>query len=243
MHYRIALVTINLNNCAGLQNTIASVAIQTLQPWAYVVIDGSSTDESVAVIKQHKSITHWVSEPDKGIYEAQNKGWQMVNAHYYLFLNSGDTLANPDSLATLAGAIRNKKQIIYGNLWVEQPDGSLLEKIYPAKLPANYFDYESLPHPATLISRHWLQQLGGYDDGLSICADWKFFRAVFFCSRKSFTHVNKPVSNFAWGGLSSLLQMETIIQTEKSRIKAEQPAPKTLRHRLSSWLKKSVVYK
>ena len=70
---KLSIITINLNNCQGLQKTIESVINQTFNDFEYLVIDGGSIDKSIEVIKQYESkIKYWVSEPDKGIYNAIN---------------------------------------------------------------------------------------------------------------------------------------------------------------------------
>ncbi|MDR2910496.1 MAG: glycosyltransferase [Bacteroidales bacterium] len=92
---KLSIITINLNNVAGLQKTIESVVKQTFTDYEYIVIDGGSTDGSADIIKQHANkITYWVSEPDKGIYNAMNKGIRVAKGEYCLFLNSGDWLIN-----------------------------------------------------------------------------------------------------------------------------------------------------
>lgn len=72
---KLSVITINYNNCDGLRKTIESVVNQTCRDFEYIIIDGGSTDGSVDVIKQYADkINYWVSEPDKGIYHAMNKG-------------------------------------------------------------------------------------------------------------------------------------------------------------------------
>jgi len=83
---KLSIITVNLNNAAGLQKTIESVITQTFTDYEYIIIDGGSTDGSVDVIKQHADkITYWVSEPDKGIYNAMNKGILQAKGEYCLF--------------------------------------------------------------------------------------------------------------------------------------------------------------
>ena len=97
---KFSIITINYNNCEGLRRTIESVVNQTCHDFEYIIIDGGSTDGSVDVIKQYADqIDYWVSEPDKGIYNAMNKGVAVAKGEYCLFLNSGDSLHNNSALA------------------------------------------------------------------------------------------------------------------------------------------------
>ncbi len=86
---KISIVTINYNNKSGLEKTIQSIVDQTKPPYEWIIIDGGSDDGSVEVIERYSDhITSWVSEPDKGIYNAMNKGLDKVSGDYVQFLNS-----------------------------------------------------------------------------------------------------------------------------------------------------------
>lgn len=219
---KIAVITINCNNATGLEATIQSVLQQNWEPLEYIVIDGGSTDGSVAVIERYRhSLHYWISEADKGVYDAQNKGLARVSAPYVLFLNSGDKFLEETSLQYLASGTKKGNELVYGDLLVEEPSGNTWIKTYPDKLPANYFDYETLPHPASLIPTALLRQYGGYDTRLHICADWKFFRLVLMKGKTTLVHVPRPVSIFRTDGLSSREENAALIREEKNRVKTE----------------------
>ena len=91
---KLSIITINYNNEKGLKSTIRSVVEQTRKDFEYIIIDGNSTDGSVNVIKEYSQhITFWVSEPDKGIYNAMNKGVEKASGEYCLFLKPKATSA------------------------------------------------------------------------------------------------------------------------------------------------------
>ena len=86
---KLSIITINLNNVIGLEKTITSVINQNFLDFEYIIIDGSSTDGSLEIIKKYaEKIAYCVSEPDKGIYNAMNKGLKKASGQYCLFLNS-----------------------------------------------------------------------------------------------------------------------------------------------------------
>ena len=90
---KISIITVNYNDREGLKKTIESVINQTWQDFEFIIIDGGSTDGSREVIEQYKDkIDYWISEPDKGIYNAMNKGIKAASGEFLLFLNSGDRL-------------------------------------------------------------------------------------------------------------------------------------------------------
>ena len=128
VNMRLSIITINRNNAEGLEKTVKSVAAQTYKEFEYVVIDGASTDGSVEVIKLHESeFAHlrWVSEPDKGIYNAMNKGLRMATGDYIQILNSADCLASEDVTERMLAALEKlgAPSILYGNMVKCFPDG------------------------------------------------------------------------------------------------------------------------
>lgn len=90
---KLSIITINYNNLVGLERTVCSVVSQTWRDFEYIIIDGGSTDGSAEYITEMREhFTYWVSEPDKGIYSAMNKGIAHAKGDYLYFLNSGDVL-------------------------------------------------------------------------------------------------------------------------------------------------------
>lgn len=91
MRNKVTIITVNYNNLEGLKRTIPSVLSQTFHDYEYIVIDGGSTDGSKEYIEsQQQGLTYWVSERDKGIYPAMNKGIAQAHGEYCIFMNSGD---------------------------------------------------------------------------------------------------------------------------------------------------------
>ena len=91
---KLSIITVNLNNLEGLKKTYESVVSQTFTDYEWLVIDGGSTDGSREFIEQHQDkFAYWCSEPDKGIYNAMNKGIVRAKGEYLNFMNSGDYFA------------------------------------------------------------------------------------------------------------------------------------------------------
>ena len=134
----ISIVTINLNNLEGLKKTFQSVFSQDYTNFEYLIIDGDSKDGSVDLIRlNNKKISYWISEEDKGIYDAMNKAITQAKGDYILFLNSGDYFSGIDSLSKLVGT-KIDADIVYGNIGMYK-DTILEIKKYPAKLTLHYF--------------------------------------------------------------------------------------------------------
>jgi glycosyltransferase involved in cell wall biosynthesis len=100
----ISVITVNLDDAAGLRATAESMAFQERPPEQWIVVDGGSTDGSIEVIRQFEHlIHHWTSAPDRGVYDAMNQGLRSAQGRYVIFMNAGGRFAAPDSLATGGG--------------------------------------------------------------------------------------------------------------------------------------------
>ena len=103
---KISIITVCYNSAATLEKTILSVANQTYSNIEYIIVDGNSKDETVDIIKkQEDKITKWISEPDKGLYDAMNKGISMATGDIIGILNSDDTFFSNEILADMDNAI------------------------------------------------------------------------------------------------------------------------------------------
>ncbi len=170
----LSIITINYNNKQGLIQTIESVVNQIWKDFEYLVVDGGSTDGSKDVITQHiNDLTYWVSEPDKGIYNAMNKGIEMATGDYLLFLNSGDYLKDSSVLGKTIPQLDNI-DIVYTDLEIITDKDHHVQN-YPDRLSFKHFFYSSLPHPASFIKKVLFVKYGVYDENLKICADWNLF--------------------------------------------------------------------
>ena len=173
--YKFSIITINLNNDAGLQKTTQSVFGQNFKDFEYIVIDGGSKDGSIALIEANKDrLSYWISEVDSGVYNAMNKGIQKATGEYLLFLNSGDYLMHENILAEVATSL-DGTELIYGNVFLIENSQKSWIGFYPAKLSFQHFVDGSLPHPCSFIKKSVFDKVGYYDEGLKIVADWKFF--------------------------------------------------------------------
>lgn len=118
MSPKISVVTVCYNAIDSIEKTILSVINQTYQNIEYIIIDGGSTDGTVNIIKKYADyITYWVSEPDKGIYDAMNKSLNYLNGDFVLFLNSGDTFYTVETVSLVFSNHEYSKEIdvIYGD--------------------------------------------------------------------------------------------------------------------------------
>ena len=198
---KLSIITVNLNNRNGLQKTIDSVVFQTFRDFEWIVIDGGSTDGSKELIEQYADhFAYWVSEPDKGIYNAMNKGIKVAKGEYLQFLNSGDWLYSNDTLDRVFSIMPNA-DIAYGNMALMDNEQITEIREYPDALSFATLYSLSLPHPSSFIRSALLKE-SPYDESLKIVSDWKFFLQKALENR-SFVHISVTVSCFNLSGLSS----------------------------------------
>lgn len=132
---KLSIITINYNNQDGLQKTIDSIVSQSFKDYEWIVIDGGSNDSSREVLERYcDHFTYWCSEPDRGIYNAINKGLEYATGEYIQFLNSGDWLYSKDVLEKAFSIIDGKNDIYYGDYVQVNEDNGLNPIALPEEL-------------------------------------------------------------------------------------------------------------
>lgn len=193
----ISIITINLNNKDGLIKTIESVINQTHKDYEYIIIDGGSTDGSIDIIKEYaEKIDYWVSEPDKGIYNAMNKGIAKAHGEYLNFMNSGDAFYNETVLSKILPYLN--KDIVSGKNYYENG----VHGFYRNEIKLSDFFKGTLPHQATFIKKTFFDTYL-YDENLKIVSDWKFFIEALVFSNATFSNIDIIVCKFDGNGISA----------------------------------------
>lgn len=216
---RIAIVTVCLNDRAGLERTFASVFAQTNSNYELIVVDGGSTDGSVELIQRNAERIHcWTSEKDAGIYDAQNKGWYTATAPVVLFLNAGDTFAAPDVLQRAAQALSPEIDILYGDAHLADANGVHATKVHPVRITSAWLMKEVVAHQSQFIRTSLLMKLEGYDTRFRIAADYAFFARAFWEQHATMRKLDCVVSVFDRTGLSSSPEQKVNVAFERKEI-------------------------
>lgn len=209
---KLTIITINYNNLEGLKKTFDSVFMQTYQDFEYIVIDGDSTDGSKEyIIKNADKINFWVSEKDKGIYDALNKGIKNANGEFIIFINSGDSLYSPSVLKILSD-VDHKYDIAYGDTNLIYRDGREIIKKYPENCNLLFLLKDTVQHQGTRIRKDLLTNKT-YSLDYKIISDWVWFFDAYF-KKNSFFHVNEVLANFVLDGISSTNTKQLLIERE-----------------------------
>jgi len=213
---RLSIVTVCLNDRAGLARTLDSVAAQGPGDFELVVVDGGSTDGSVEEARGRGGLVQrLVSEPDRGIYDAQNKGAGLATGEYLLFLNAGDRLAAPDALARLL-AVPFAEDLVYGDVVYSQAGHG--RRVRPPDRPVLAYLMKSiLPTQATLWRRTLFDRLGRHDLSYRIAADYDLLLRALFAEGATSRHVPVTVAIHHQDGLSARPESRPRIAAERAR--------------------------
>lgn len=163
----ISIIIATYNSEATLANALRSVLQQTYKEWECIIVDGASTDETLKIVLEYESIDsrfRHVSEPDKGIYDAFNKGWKMAKGEWIYYLGSDDELF-PDALNSLMNASDNS-MIVYGDMCYFR---GTIEKYKQS--PSNLSLGQMVSHQSMIMKKDVLKRFGGFDESYQICAD------------------------------------------------------------------------
>ena len=198
---KISIITINYINREGLLKTVRSVVGQTIAPYEFIVIDGGSTDGSKEVLEEYqKYFSYCVSEPDKGIYNAMNKGIDKATGDWCHFLTSGDSFCHEKVMEQLENAGVDA-DIIVGNVRLLSNPPRL--KKAPESVSLDYLYKNTICHQGALIRTSILKKYH-YDEKYRIVADRKLFVQALILDGVSYASVDVDIADYDVTGMSSL---------------------------------------
>lgn len=222
---KYSVITINYNNCEGLRHTIESVVGQTYKDYEYIIIDGGSTDGSSEIIKEYsEKIDFWVSEKDRGIYHAMNKGVTHAHGDYCIFMNSGDCFYDNFVLKKLSGN-HNSEDVIVGKVAIDKDDNIISPPPSTGELTFYHLYSGAIPHQGSFIKTELLRKYP-YDEDLKISSDWKFFIQTLILDNCSIWFMDIFVARYDINGISS--SNPQLMREEKDYVLSELFPPRVL---------------
>lgn len=204
---KISVVTITYNSAATVADTLKSVAAQSHPDVEHIVVDGLSTDGTTEIVRRHGGrVAQLVSERDRGIYDAMNKGLARATGDLVGFLNADDVYADEQVLADIARAAGGGADAVYGDLeYVRADDLSCVVRRWrsgeysPGKLRFGWMP----PHPSLYVRRSLVPALGGFDSNLRVAGDYDFSIRYFGSPSFRSSYLQRVVVRMRTGGASN----------------------------------------
>ncbi|QEH39758.1 glycosyltransferase family 2 protein [Chitinophaga sp. XS-30] len=192
----ISIITVVYNAAETLEETIKSVITQKYQRLEYIIIDGGSTDGTLDIIKEYEdNLTKWISEKDKGIYDAMNKALQLVTGDRVYFLGADDTLRE-NILHNISDYLKDDKKVYYANVWYIHRKITYDGKFSKFKFALRNISHQAIFYPATAFKNQEFELRYKY------LADYVFNLKLFGSGKFEWEYIPLTVANYNDGGSS-----------------------------------------
>ncbi len=200
---KLSIITVTYNAAKFIEPTIKSIAAQSFRDFEYIVVDGLSKDDTVAILKKHpETVHHWVSEQDAGLYDAMNKAIAMAKGEYVMFLNAGDLLYDEEVLSDVFSRAHDE-DVIYGDTAVIDTNYELVGMRHmrpPQNLDWKSFQKGMVVCHQAIIARRAIVPL--YDTQYRVAADIDWAIRLTKASQSSYFYT-EPLVQFMQDGIST----------------------------------------
>ena len=208
---KISIITATYNSAATVKDTFNSVLAQTYNDIEYIVVDGLSKDNTVEIIKEYEPLfggkMRWISEKDKGLYDAMNKGIAMATGDVVGILNSDDFYTSNDALAVIAGTMKdNSIDAVYGDIHFVNVDNldKCVRYYSSAIFKRSLMRIGLMPaHPSFYCKREVYTKYGAFDTRYKIGADFESLLRYIFVNRIKTQYIKKDFVTMRTGGAST----------------------------------------
>lgn len=210
----ITIVTAVLNNKKTIEDTIISVLMQNYQNIEFIILDGGSTDGTLDILYSYKKqINRLISEPDRGVYDAFNKGIDLANGDWIYFLGSDDKFADQNILTDIFSK-KYKSKMIYGNvIWGDT------ENVYDGKFTKTMLYYKNICQQAIFYHRDAFHILGKFELKYTLLADWVFNMRAFASNTIAPMYLDKVIAVYSTDGISFTSTDTIFVKTRQYLIK------------------------
>ncbi|GAB3663664.1 glycosyltransferase family 2 protein [Echinicola sediminis] len=205
---KISIVTACYNSANTIQDTIDSVYSQNYKDIEYIIIDGGSKDHTVNIIKANENkITKWISEPDKGIYDAMNKGIKMATGDVVGIINSDDFYHRPDAICNIIEGFKSSDiQCVFADVRFVNPEnlGKTVRYYSSKRFNLGAFSWGFMPaHPTFFTYKENFEKYGYYKTDFNISADFELLVRFLYKNKLSYKYLPVDLMKMRTGGVST----------------------------------------
>ncbi len=222
-HILVSIITVCFNSENTIKDTIKSIINQTYKNIEYIIVDGGSTDSTLKIIKSYEPIFrknkikyNWISEKDKGLYDAMNKGIVKCTGELIGFINSDDWYDN-DALQNIVDNFDHNIGLIHGNLLLCGLNGEIIKNLKPSSKKKSYLKGTPYLHPACFFNTVEVKKTGFYNLNYKIAADYDFM-IKFIKAGNTIKYVDKNIGYFREGGISTTQVVDSLYESHLVRI-------------------------
>jgi len=209
MNLKISIITVCFNSEKTIRDTIESVIAQDYTDIEYIIVDGGSNDSTMSIIQEYEDSTNTViTELDKGIYDAMNKGIKLATGDIIGILNSDDIFENSLVISDVIKLFKSipTVSLIFGDVVIVDPIKT--ENIIRFCSSKNFRRWKLRfgwmpPHPATFIKKTVYEQVGNYSLDYKISADYELFVRMLMVNQLNYSRINKVLVRQRVGGVST----------------------------------------
>ena len=218
----LSLITASYNSARTISDTLRSVDAQTWPDIEYLVVDGGSKDETMAIVaREGRRVTSAVSEPDKGIYDAYNKGLKRATGDVIGFINSDDYYCAPDVIETVMKAFEDPTvEAVHADLVYVAPENTgKIERHWKSR-PATVENLRRgfIPaHPTLFLTRAAYDKIGEFDTGYRLAADYDFMLRAFYVHQIKSVYLPRILVRMRSGGATGGTAASIMKQNDEIR--------------------------
>ncbi len=207
---KVSVITACLNSEKCLEVTIKSVVAQTYPNIEYIVIDGQSVDGTVEIIRKYKDyISCWISEKDRGISDAFNKGFALSKGEWLAYLNAGDAYCNNQAIGNLMEDAK-EYDIVYGGIKSFHKNNRHPHYYYPKDVNGDiYWLNNAIPHQTSITSRKVFEKIGMFDDKIKFSMDYDHFLRAYMNGFR-FKAIKETITQINNSGVSAAFWKEQL---------------------------------
>lgn len=203
---KISIITICYNNEADIRATIESVISQTYDDYEYIIVDGASSDNTLKIIEEYKSnISKIISEPDKNLYDAMNKGIKMATGDVVGLIHAGDRLYDNKVVEKIATHfLNNDIDVSYGHSKIVNAKDNHVRINKSPEFKRSKIKNGWMPsHQSIYVRRELFDKCGYYRTDLGGAGDYEWFIRYFYANKLRIKRLNEFIIRFAMGGMST----------------------------------------